>query len=272
LPSTCKSKANDGSAAAEPSFAFDLQVDGKSYETAQSGDILTVSLYLERIDSSDSYMMHAMQAEIAYDSCFRLVDGSAVLNRGVVARDIASTDGCREFYMNYLSRNGGSLWNSRTLIGSFQLEVTATSGTGCITNRDYLVSTQDGRGSYPSSSNQILVEIIPDEKTEYIVDFDTQGGSKVPRQTVPAGQHVERPANPMRHGYSFMGWYRDADCTERWDFDRDTLHQNITLYARWINLLPDMNPNTSDTFNPGWCVVLILSGMALLYFTRKRHC
>jgi uncharacterized repeat protein (TIGR02543 family) len=69
-------------------------------------------------------------------------------------------------------------------------------------------------------------------QTAYTVTFNSVGGSSVTSQTVSSGGKVTRPANPTRAGYTFAGWYRDADYTVLWDFDT-TVSANITLYAKW---------------------------------------
>ncbi|MDE7395673.1 MAG: InlB B-repeat-containing protein, partial [Clostridiales bacterium] len=55
--------------------------------------------------------------------------------------------------------------------------------------------------------------------TEYTVTFDSQGGSAVASATVASGNKVTKPTDPTREGYTFGGWYKDADCTESWNFD-----------------------------------------------------
>lgn len=46
------------------------------------------------------------------------------------------------------------------------------------------------------------------------------------------------PPIPQRNGYTFGGWFKEADCINQWDFDNDTIFANdeieeITLYAKW---------------------------------------
>ena len=53
------------------------------------------------------------------------------------------------------------------------------------------------------------------------------------------------PENPVRDGYIFGGWYKEAECENKWDFDKDTLpeaifdeeeeelYQETRLYAKW---------------------------------------
>lgn len=66
------------------------------------------------------------------------------------------------------------------------------------------------------------------------VFFETNCKMKIPEQKVRKGTFVERPAEPKREGRTFAGWFYDAECTERWDFENDKVSDNMTLYAKWI--------------------------------------
>ena len=66
------------------------------------------------------------------------------------------------------------------------------------------------------------------------VKFDTRCRKKIKDQKVKKGSLVERPEQPKRPGRTFGGWYFDEDCTERWDFETDTVEENMTLYAKWL--------------------------------------
>lgn len=67
-----------------------------------------------------------------------------------------------------------------------------------------------------------------------IVTFNTRGGSAVPSVTVAPGQKISAPQNPTKEGYHFNGWFKDANCTQEWNFETETVNSNITLYAGWI--------------------------------------
>ena len=75
----------------------------------------------------------------------------------------------------------------------------------------------------------------PDGSVSYSVTltFDSQGGSQVAGQTLEVGSLAKAPANPARAGYTFTGWYRDAACTQLWDFAAMPVKANLTLYAGW---------------------------------------
>lgn len=217
-------------AADDMTFSFDLTVDGKDTKEVQTGDIITVVLKLKRTDVAEEYTMHAMQDELHYDSTFlELVEGSAVLSNGIVSTDIAMVDQYREFYMNYLSMSGGTQWNADTLIGSVQFKVIGQSGVTKITSLDYLVALKDGSGGYKCDANEVTIVL----STECTVSFKTNGGSEIADQTVQFGETIARPDDPIREGYRFEGWYADIHLSDEWEFGKDIVQGNISLYAKW---------------------------------------
>ncbi len=216
--------------AAEPEFLLELSVDGADTKQVQTGDIVTVMFALERTDSKEPYTMYAMQNQIRYDSeFFELVDGSALVSSGIETTDLALRDNFREFYMNFLSLTGGEKWDSRTVVGTFQLKVIGTGGSSRITCQNYMVSHPDGAGTYPVTAQDVTVSI----HSQCIVEFEPNGGSAVEPMTAELGQLLKKPADPRREGYTFAGWYRDFDLQEPWNFDTDTVESNMTLYAKW---------------------------------------
>ena len=68
---------------------------------------------------------------------------------------------------------------------------------------------------------------------QYTVNFDTQGGSPVASVKVEHGKTVTKPADPVKASFTFGGWYKERECTTRWNFATDTVTADITLYAKW---------------------------------------
>ena len=77
----------------------------------------------------------------------------------------------------------------------------------------------------------LVLILLLNKKT---VKFETGCKMKIKEQKVRKGGYAERPAEPTRMGRVFAGWYYDAECTERWDFENDKVEDNMTLYAKWI--------------------------------------
>lgn len=65
--------------------------------------------------------------------------------------------------------------------------------------------------------------------TKYTVTFNSDGGSKVSKQTVESGKTATKPSNPTRSGYTFKGWYLNGSA---YNFS-NKVTKNITLTAKW---------------------------------------
>ena len=214
----------------QPEFEFEVTVDGDDTVELNTGDVITVTLFLNRTDADEPYIMYAMQSELRYDSSyFELVEDSVFLNNGVEYSDIAREGEFREFYMNFLSLSGGIEWQPRTRVGSFQLRVIATQGISTITNEDYLVSHPNHENDYVCQSNELTVIL----NSECLVRFEANGGTPVESQSVYYGEKAIRPQDPEREDMAFMGWFKDFRLTDPWDFDTDIVERNMRLYAKW---------------------------------------
>lgn len=67
----------------------------------------------------------------------------------------------------------------------------------------------------------------------YTVVFDVNGGAEYyDSQVVQSGAKVTNPGTPTREGYTFVGWYHGGTA---WNFDSDTVSQDMTLIAWWKN-------------------------------------
>ena len=217
-------------AAGEKAFFFELSVDGSDTKQVHPGDVITVMFHLNRTDDEAPYDMYAMQNEIRYDSDFlQLVEGSGLLSDGIQTSDLGLRDNYREFYMNFLSLSGGEQWAARRLVGSIQLKVIGQSGVTQITNQDYLVSAADGISHYEATCQNVTIII----STDCSVRFETNGGTEIPDQTVQYGEKIMRPKDPLREGFYVEGWYKDIDLKDPWDFEKDTVQGNMTLYVKW---------------------------------------
>lgn len=78
------------------------------------------------------------------------------------------------------------------------------------------------------------------------VKFNTQQATvTVPDQNLNYGDKVTEPVSPIiyvdnKHQY-IEGWYKDAACTTKWNFDTDTVTSqqgtDTILYAKWVDCL-----------------------------------
>lgn len=69
------------------------------------------------------------------------------------------------------------------------------------------------------------------------VTLDTRGGNPAkPITTTLTNSTITEPDIPVRDGYSFVGWYKEAACTNAWDFAKDIVTTPVTLYAKWTQV------------------------------------
>ena len=79
--------------------------------------------------------------------------------------------------------------------------------------------------------------------TNVTVTFDSNGGGEVESQTIQQGQQVQRPADPVKEGYTFIGWYDKNDLDNKyynmpeWNF-RYSVTKDMVLVAQWMEPMP----------------------------------
>lgn len=78
-------------------------------------------------------------------------------------------------------------------------------------------------------------EAVPEDFAKVNVEFDLNGhGTTTPdSQELSVGSSALEPTAPRADGYVFRGWYKEAECTNAWNFATGVT-EDTTLYARWI--------------------------------------
>ena len=75
----------------------------------------------------------------------------------------------------------------------------------------------------------------------YIAVTFADGDSTVAVQRILRGQKAQRPADPTKDGYTFIGWYNKADLQyinlPEWNFDYPVF-ENLELVAQWMEARP----------------------------------
>ena len=68
----------------------------------------------------------------------------------------------------------------------------------------------------------------------YTVTFDAQSGTPAPNAvSADYGSTITSPQEPEKTGYSFGGWFKDANLTDEFIFGTDVITDNINLKAKW---------------------------------------
>lgn len=91
--------------------------------------------------------------------------------------------------------------------------------------------------------------------TKYSVSFNSNGGTAVaPIKDIVKGKKITKPIDPKKKGYTFSGWYKESSFASKWDFDKDSVEKNITLYAKWkkntYTITYKLNSGKNNSKNP----------------------
>lgn len=110
-----------------------------------------------------------------------------------------------------------------------------TAGTYTITVRRPVVYPAGGSSRTANIDTTYTVIVAAAAIVQRTVTFNANytGGTNG-TITVDSGSKVIAPAQPVRTGYVFTGWYTDAACTTAANFN-DAVTADKTLYAGWYN-------------------------------------
>ena len=123
------------------------------------------------------------------------------------------------------AREGGGIY----VEDGGRFEMSAGTITGCVAGQEE-GKTANGvfiaaGGRFTQSPGaQITGEVIG----AYTVTFQSEGGSEVASQ-IRANTPADRPADPTKEGYTFIGWYNGES---KWDFETPVT-ADLTLTAKW---------------------------------------
>lgn len=69
------------------------------------------------------------------------------------------------------------------------------------------------------------------------IKYEAMGGNLRTFHTIVRdGCYLNLPQDPVRDGYNFVGWFKEEECLNEWNFDEDIVEEDITLYAKWIEV------------------------------------
>ncbi len=148
-------------------------------------------------------------------------------------------------YDDYARRHSTEHYTNKTPEEVIKIEaplyiLTPENGFVCHNSSDFETdSDPDYYICDPSIQSESDYHDYDDEATKVVikadlvkVDFETNGGSEIESQDLAVGETVEKPADPTKSGYEFVGWFTDSECTKEFDFSTK-VDKDMTLYAKW---------------------------------------
>lgn len=112
--------------------------------------------------------------------------------------------------------------------------------TGYLSDAAYIVNISNGNVNSIGRHSGLPVRLVKRDYDPLTVTFNMNGHGTAPADItgVQYKSKINEPAKPSVKNYLFDGWYKEASCTNKWDFNNDIVTTDITLYAKWIEL-PD---------------------------------
>ena len=188
---------------------YPLQISG---EVINEGEIIRGS-FSGKVKNRGSINNGSFRGEVENDRSGKITDGEfygEVTNHGEISG--------REFYGKVTNEADGII-----SYGKFYGDVV---NNGTITGGSFFGTL---------TGNEIQGDLYR------TVTFDSDGGSAVTPQQVLQGQKVQRPADPIKDGHTFIGWYNKDDLQyvnmPEWNFDYPVF-ENMELVAQWMEARP----------------------------------
>ena len=239
--------------------------------------------YVGGIVGSNSHTEIVMgSVENCYNTGTVTATGSNAVAGGVAGINLKTVSSCYNIGMVSGTTAGGVVGansygsTSGTVKGCYYLDTAAGSAIGdssgisenvaSKTNEEFASGEvawllQDALGENADQAwGQTLSGETPDEypvltsdtsKKVYQVTFK-DSGSTFATDYANSGDTATKPTDPTQTGYTFGGWYSDESLTDDWNFDTNTVTDDITLHAKWTVCTYTVTFDTnSGTINSG---------------------
>ncbi len=140
---------------------------------------------------------------------------------------------------------------------------------------------EDEEGNKPDTSKTVTKDMVftarwyddPNSPNDpqVTVSFDSLGGPEIESQTVSVNTPVEEPDHGSWNDHVFEGWFTDTDFNRQWDFEKDTVSENMYLYARWKYWTEEMEAEYQDNLKGIYWVRIVRGEKISLsdYFTES---
>ena len=186
----------------------------------------------DKQDSSNSYSSSTTDESSSSDtSDSGNVDEEVYGEPGVYYFDLDEADAVEEYLLSFTDRTFTLFMNNETKSGSYTVDENGKYNLVFDDSEETAVVTLGTNAltlEYNGNSYGFL------EKIAYSVSYETNGGSEVAANKVLNGKTLVKPADPVKKGYLFIGWYIDAEFSEPFAFGATPVNTDVTLYARFV--------------------------------------
>ena len=113
----------------------------------------------------------------------------------------------------------------------------------------YVADLEVNSGDSPFSQEKL------DELTAKYLTFSVKYniGTSSNNENILYNKTIKEPSSPIKNGYNFLGWYKDKEFTQKWNFAQDKCYGNVELYSKFspinYSITYDLNEGTTSSPN-----------------------
>ena len=167
-------------------------------------------------------------------------------NKTVTATYTANTN--TKYVVEHYKQNADGTYPTTASDKEEKTGTTDTTATATAKSYDGFSYTSSAAGTVTSGNiagDGTLVLKLYYARNTYKLTYESNSGSAVSDSSALYGAAVAKPADPIRYGFTFAGWYKESALTTPWVFSgagADTMPLNgATVYAKWT--LKDISSN-----------------------------
>lgn len=209
------------------------------------GATFEVGVYVKSTDSTTK-KMQAFDIYPTWDTTVLSCNGVAAAEAGeIVVTEMSKTT--PHFYSVAKDLN-----KSVDANGVKVATMTMTLGENAVYNTGYKVGLSNKTNmAVELNAESVPVTVDTTEKgaetlKKVKVNFNTNGGSTVAEQEIGYNTTATKPTtNPSKTGYEFVDWYKEAACTNVFDFSAKLTADVTTVYAKWIENTVEVTLNAN---------------------------
>lgn len=124
----------------------------------------------------------------------------------------------------------------KPVVTSEEAPVTTSEEKPVVTSEEQPVVTSEEKPVVTSeipAESETPIESSEEEKEYYTITFETNGGSYVAPIQVEFNTLAAKPADPVKDGCEFLGWFKDTYCITPFDWTKHLVTADWILYAGW---------------------------------------
>lgn len=205
---------------------------------SEKGEVTGVSAGSAVITATSKTLWNLLTGSITKNEFFVVVKDRSVQEPSVTELAVGESTA-----LSVSGRDGETVWQTSdaavvtvndegVITGVAEGNATVTATTKSYLHHFWIFKWGERR--YTTDFEVIVKDLVP-ALENYTVTFDSNGGSSVDSQTVTEGQKAVKPADPVKEGYEFSGWYTDNIMEYAYDFNWPVTC-DLTVYAEWIKL------------------------------------